>query len=67
MQVAQEIGRIKKNRSVAVLQSNRWAEIMQKAIDKANGLDLSNKFVQQIFKAIHQESIEKQERILKGK
>ena len=67
MQVAQEIGQIKKKRSVAVLQSNRWIEILQKAVDKGNSLDLSEKFVKQIFKAIHQESIEKQEKILKEK
>ncbi len=67
MQIAQEIGRIKKKRSVAVLQSNRWTEIIQKAVDKGRNLDLSEKFVNQIFKAIHQESIEKQERIFREK
>lgn len=67
MQIAQEIGRIKKKRSVAVLQSNRWMEIKKRAIEKGKDLDLSKKFIEQIFKAIHQESIEKQERILKNK
>ena len=65
MQVAQEIGRIKKQKSVAVLQRDRWQEIMQRAIEKGQKLDLSEKFIQRLFKAIHQESIEKQERILK--
>ena len=67
MQIAQEIGRIKKKRSVAVLQSTRWLEIMQRAVDKAKKNNLSEKFVQQIFKAIHQESIEKQEQIFREK
>jgi len=65
MQVAQEIGQIKKQKSVAVLQSDRWQEIMRKVLDKSQELGLSEKFIQQIFKAIHQESIDKQEYILK--
>jgi len=64
MQVAQEIGKIKKKKSVAVLQSDRWQEIIQKSLDKGQDLGLTEKFVKQIFNAIHQESIEHQERIL---
>ena len=66
MKVAEKIGAIKKNKSVAVLQSDRWQEIMQKTLTKSEELDLSEKFINRIFKAIHQESIEKQERVLKG-
>ncbi len=66
MKIAQEIGRIKNEKSVAVLQTGRWQEIMQKALDKGQKLGLSEKFIDRIFKAIHQESIEKQERIVKG-
>ncbi len=67
MKIAEEIGRIKKKRSVAVLQSKRWLQIMQRAVDKAKDKNLSEKFIQLIFKAIHQESIEKQEQIFREK
>jgi len=67
MNIAQEIGRIKNEKSVAVLQSDRWQEIMQKVLSKAKELDLSEKFINTIFKAIHQESIDKQERIIRNK
>ncbi len=66
MKMAEEIGKIKQNKSVAVLQSNRWAEIMQTMHQKGNDLALSEKFIDKLFQAIHQESIEKQERIFKA-
>ncbi len=66
MKVAQEIGRIKRDKSVAVLQTDRWQEIMQKAVQKGQNLGLSEKFINSLFKAIHQESIDKQEQIIKG-
>ncbi len=65
MKVAEKIGHIKKQKSVAVLQTDRWKEILQKAIEKGKNSGLSEKFINRLFKAIHQESIDKQERILK--
>ena len=65
MQVAQRIGRIKKQKNVSVLQSGRWNEIVDKAISQGTKLGLSEKFIHRLLKAIHQESIEKQEIILK--
>jgi chorismate mutase len=46
------------------LQTDRWQEIMQKALTKSQTLDLSERFIDRLFKAIHQESIEKQEKII---
>ena len=67
MKIAEEIGKIKKQKSVAVLQPQRWDEIMQKAVEKAQKSGLSEKFIYRLFKAIHQESIEKQEEIVRRK
>ena len=64
MSVAQEIGQLKKERNVAVLQSNRWNEILGKMILEGEQKGLSEEFVLKMFKAIHQESINHQERIL---
>ena len=64
MGVAQQIGQLKKERNVAVLQSNRWNEILGKMILKKKKKGLSEEFVLKMFKAIHQESINHQERIL---
>jgi len=66
MKMAEEIGQIKQQKSVAVLQSNRWDEIMHKMLEKGSNLGLSEKFINRLFKAIHQESIDKQEKIVKN-
>lgn len=65
MKYAQEIGRIKQEKNVAVLQTARWEQIVQKVLTLGRKKELSEKFIHRIFKAIHQESIEKQEKILK--
>ena len=66
MKVAEKIGLLKKKNNVAVLQSKRWNEILGKMILEGKERGLSEEFVLKIFKAIHQESINHQEKILKG-
>ena len=66
MKVADGIGELKKDRNVAVLQTKRWNEILGKMILEGEHQGLSEEFVLRIFKAIHQESINHQEKILKG-
>lgn len=64
MKVADEIGALKKSKNVAVLQTKRWNEILGKMILEGEHQGLSEEFVLRIFKAIHQESINHQEKIL---
>ena len=64
MKVANEIGILKKSNNVAVLQNKRWNEILGKMILEGEERDLSEEFILKVFKAIHQESINKQEKIL---
>lgn len=64
MEVANEIGVLKKNRNVAVLQTNRWNAILGKMILEGETKGLSEEFVLRMFKAIHQESINHQEKII---
>ena len=66
MQVADKIGTVKKENNVAVLQNKRCGEIIQNMLEKGDKNGLSNNFIDQIFKAIHQESIDRQEMIMKG-
>lgn len=66
MKVANSIGELKKQRNVAVLQTNRWNEILGKMILEGEEKGLSEEFVLRMFKAIHQESINHQEKILKA-
>ncbi len=66
MQVADKIGELKKENNVAILQSRRWNEILGNMILQGESKGLSEEFVLKVFKAIHQESINHQEKIIKG-
>ena len=64
MQIADEIGKLKKEHNVSVLQNDRWKNILDKLIDEGASKGLSKEFVTNLFKAIHQESISHQEKIV---
>ena len=66
MHVADGIGKLKKDKNVAVLQSKRWNEILGKMVLQGEEKGLSEEFVLKLFKAVHQESINHQEKIIKG-
>lgn len=66
MKVSDGIGELKKQKNVAVLQTNRWNAILGKMILEGEGHGLSEEFVLKMFKAIHQESINHQEKIING-
>ena len=64
MKVADRIGLLKKEKNVAILQNQRWNEILGKMILEGEEKGLSNEFVMHLFKAIHQESITHQEKVI---
>ncbi|MCL6275052.1 bifunctional 3-deoxy-7-phosphoheptulonate synthase/chorismate mutase type II [Muricauda sp. 2012CJ35-5] len=64
MKVSDGIGELKKQKNVAVLQTNRWNAILGKMILEGESQGLSEEFVLRMFKAIHQESINHQEKII---
>jgi len=66
MIVADKIGELKKEQNVAVLQSRRWNEILGNMVLEGSSKGLSEEFVLKMFKAIHQESINHQEKIING-
>ena len=66
MKLAEGIGTIKSKHNVAVLQSSRWNEILGRMILEGETKGLSEEFVLRMFKAIHQESINHQEKVIKS-
>ena len=64
MKISDNIGKIKRSNNVAVLQNKRWNEILGKMILEGEKLDLSEEFILKLFKAIHQESINRQEKVI---
>jgi chorismate mutase len=64
MRVADEIGELKKENNVAVLQSRRWNEILAKMQEEGIAENLGEEFILKLFRAVHQESINHQEKII---
>ena len=63
MQIADDIGGLKKANNVAILQAKRWNEILGKMILQGEERNLSEEFILKVFKAIHQESIQHQKNV----
>jgi len=64
MQVVDQIGSFKRKHNLTILQKDRWYELLQRSIDAGNRKGLSKRFVERVFKAIHQESINHQSKII---
>ena len=64
MKIAEQIGALKKVNKVSVLQAKRWNEILEKMLLNGQEKNLSEEFILRFFKAIHQESISHQEKII---
>ncbi|NJL76409.1 MAG: bifunctional 3-deoxy-7-phosphoheptulonate synthase/chorismate mutase type II [Saprospiraceae bacterium] len=64
MRIAERIGEYKKRNNIAILQPNRWSEILETAVEKGKSKGLSEEFTSIMFKAIHEESINHQERVM---
>lgn len=65
MKVSDEIGKVKKAQNVSVLQTKRWNEILGNMVLEGEERGLSEEFILRLFKAVHQESINHQEKIMK--
>ncbi|MFA6924513.1 MAG: bifunctional 3-deoxy-7-phosphoheptulonate synthase/chorismate mutase type II [Bacteroidales bacterium] len=64
MKIADQIGKYKKEKNIAILQTIRWGEILHKRLEMGENKGLSSEFIEIIFKAIHQESINHQNKIM---
>jgi chorismate mutase len=64
MEVVEHIGRIKKKSGITVLQAGRWDQIVKRVHQRGNEHGLTEGFVDTVFRAIHEESINRQQHIL---
>lgn len=64
MRIADEIGVLKKANNVAILQQERWNQILIKMLKEGTGNQLSEEFILRVYKAIHQESINHQKKVI---
>ncbi len=61
MAISETIGALKKENNIAVLQTKRWMEVLEKMISEGESKGLSESFILRLYKAIHQESIDRQQ------
>lgn len=64
MKVSEKIGTLKKDNNIAIFQPDRWRIITEYAAQKADETGMSSDFIEKVFKAIHEESIEVQNTIM---
>ncbi|MBN2350539.1 MAG: bifunctional 3-deoxy-7-phosphoheptulonate synthase/chorismate mutase type II [Bacteroidales bacterium] len=64
MAISRKIGEYKKNNNITILQSSRWDEMLRKRIEDAEKKNLSEEFITKLFRAIHQESINHQTKVM---
>ena len=57
MSVSENIGKLKRQENVAILQSGRWSDILSAMVKTGQSKGLSKEFVEEVFRAIHVESI----------
>ena len=60
MRVSREIGTYKKEHNMAVVQTNRYDEILQKRIGEAVRMGMDSEFMRIVLEAIHEESVRQQ-------
>ena len=66
MDVSQKIGTYKRDHNVAILQMARWDDVMENMKKNARVHGLSEKFIEAVFNAIHEESVRIQNEVLAG-
>ncbi len=66
MAIVEKIGEYKKENNVTTLQVTRWDEIMKNLMSLAQKMNLSEAYITDLFKIIHEESIRKQTEIMKA-
>lgn len=64
MKIADDIGTLKKKNNVAILQAKRWNFVLDSMIQAGSDQNLSEEFITKILKAIHEESISHQHKII---
>ncbi len=63
MKISEKIGLLKKENNIAIFQPDRWKIIAEYASQKADETGMSQEFIEKVFKAIHEESIEVQNKL----
>lgn len=64
MRLSQEMGGIKHENNITILQQGHWSRILNERLNQADTYGLSQKFVRDLLDVIHQESIRHQTKVM---
>lgn len=64
MKMADQIGEYKKANNISIYQPTRWNEIFEHAVESGGALGLSREFIEVVLKAVHEESIAHQSKVM---
>ena len=64
MTISEQIARLKKEKNITIYQAARWNEVIKNALNESGKLGLSPYFIQNVLRAIHEESINHQDSIM---
>ena len=64
MKIAEKIGQYKKDNNITILQTSRWNEILERAVQKGEKFGLGKEFITKYFDAVHLESIRHQTKVM---
>ncbi len=64
MKVAEKIGMYKKQNNITILQTSRWDKLLRHRVSSGEKKGLSEDFILKVFRAIHQESINHQTKVM---
>ena len=60
MRYVEQIGKLKQQHNITVLQIERWETLLKDHIAKAEGLDLDGEFIKAVFELIHAQAVKRQ-------
>ena len=63
MDIVREIGNLKKEKNLGVLDEERWQNVIQRIKDAAKNHNISQDLVEKIYEEIHRSAIKLQEKI----
>lgn len=64
MELSRKIGLLKKSNNVSILQASRWGAVLAEVLEQSDSLGLEREFVTKVFNAVHDASIQEQNKIL---
>jgi len=66
MEISEQIGRFKKSKNITILQTKRWSDIVDDRVITGMVKGLSRNFIMKIYTAIHEESINWQNAVMRS-